>query len=421
MCRINKKIHNIGKYLASGDAVAVYHTRRKTAGAYEVLPDDFPVKATGKTDAIVSVIERRDGGGQLLMIVNKDFKKEQTLTFGVGDLNLKLVDGENGELTAAPVKDGVLTLALEAGDCALMVVDGDVISLPEKREDPNLAVAARLTATSAAGDGTAFLCNVHDGVYDDGARAALVSSDGAPQYMTFDLGTVKRVNRVDLYPGGKGPSCFRYFPESFTIAVSQDGVKWYTAAEEKEFSPDLYKVPVFRFTPVDARYVRVAVTGFGQKGGKGCAELGEVAIYNDDGTVPDDIRSLYAPPEENAGDSAEDGSRTLSVNKKFFEKGEPIMITAAGEKSDYLVLYPVAYVPGRDAGVYYACFDNAPEARRSWFTVSNGVASSVLEWFCATPQNPQVVPFIDVPEGEYKVVMRDSGGAVKLEVFFTVI
>ena len=33
VCRINKKIHVLGKYLASGDAVAVYHTRLKTSGA----------------------------------------------------------------------------------------------------------------------------------------------------------------------------------------------------------------------------------------------------------------------------------------------------------------------------------------------------------------------------------------------------
>ena len=444
VCLINHKIHTLGTYLAAGDAVAVYHTRQKTAGAYEVIPEGFAVRAEGKTDAIVSVIERRDNGARYLMIVNKNFKKAQTLTFNVGKLVLKLVDENGGGPKAAPVENGVLTLTLEAGDCALLEVKSGELNLPKNSgnnnpdvnsektvagdqgepDDParslDLAVAARLTATSAAGDGTAFLCNVHDGIFDDGARAALVSEDGSPQYMTFDLGAETCVNRVDLYPAGKGSACFRYFPESFAILVSADGAKWYTAAEEKGFEPDLAKVPVFRFGPVNARYVRVAVTGFKMKDGHGCAELGEVAIYNDGGSVPEVIPTLYKAAEDNVGDSVEDGSRALSVNKKVFEKGEPIVITAKGEKSDYLVFYPEAYVPGRDAGVFYACFDVTPSSRQGWFLLENGGTSEVADWFCATPQNPQVVPYRSIPEGDYKVVIRDNGGAVKLEVFFTV-
>jgi hypothetical protein len=420
VCEINKKIHTIGSFLAAGDAVAVYHTRQKTAGAYDTVPKEFNLQATGKTDAIVSVIERRDGGGQYLMIVNKNFKKAQTLTFTVGDLELKLVDDVNGELKAAPVSDGVLTLELEAGDCALLAVTGGKLDLPAKENSADLAVAARLTATSAIGDGTAFLCNVNDGIYDDGAKATLVSADGAPQYMTFDLGTEQAVNRVDLYPGGKGAACFRFFPESFAILTSTDGTTWYKIAEKNSFEPDLTKVPVFRFDPVSARYVRVAVTGFKQKNGSGCAELGEVAIYNDNGTIQDVIPTLYKSPEDNEGDSVEDGARFLSVNKKVFEKGEPIIITARGEAKDYLAFYPEVYVPGKDAGVFYATFDNTLSGRNGWYLLENDKPSAVADWFCATPQNPQVVPYIGIPEGDYKVVIRDNSGAVKLEVFFSV-
>ena len=420
VCAINKKIHTIGGYLAVGDAVAVYHTRQKTSGAYETVPKEFKVQATGKTDAIVSVIERRDGGGQYLMIVNKNFKKAQTLTFTVGDLELKLVDDVNGELKAAPISDGVLTLELEAGDCALLAVTGGKLDLPAKENSADLAVAARLTATSAIGDGTAFLCNVNDGIYDDGAKATLVSADGTPQYLTFDLGAEQAVNRVDLYPGGKGAACFRFFPESFAILTSTDGTTWYKVAEKNGFEPDLTKVPVFRFDPVNARYVRVAVTGFKQKNGSGCAELGEVAIYNDNGTIPADIPSLYKSPEDNEGESVEEGARFLSVNKKVFEKGEPIIITARGEAKDYLAFYPEVYVPGKDAGVFYATFDNTLSGRNGWYLLENDKPSAVADWFCATPQNPQVVPYIGIPEGDYKVVIRDNSGAVKLEVFFSV-
>ena len=420
VCRINKKIHTIGRYLAAGDAVAVYHTRQKTAGAYETVPKDFPLQAAGRTDAIVSVIAAREGGEQYLMIVNKNFQKAQTLTFNAGDLDLKLIDDVSGEPVAAPMTGGVLTLELEAGDCALLSVKGDALFTPKTPADPNLAISARLTATSAAGDGTAFLCNVHDGIYDDGAKAALISADGEPQYMTFDLGASRRVNRVDLYPGGKGAACFRCFPESFEILTSADGQNWQRVAEEKNFEPDLTRVPVFRFDAVDARFVRVTVTGFRERSGRGCAELGEIAIYDDNGSVPDVIPTLYRAPGDNEGERVEAGSRSLSVNKKVFEKGEKIIITSAGEPTDYLAFYPEVYVPGKDAGVFYACFDNTMSSRRGWFQLEDDKPSAVSDWFCATPQNPQVVPYTGIPEGDYKVVMRDNAGAVLLEVFFSV-
>ena len=419
VCRINKKIHVIGSHLAAGDAVAVYHTRSKTAGAYDVVPADFPVQATGRTDAIVSVIERRDNGEQYLMLVNKNYNKAQTLTFSVGGPELMLIDGETGELKAAPVTDGVLTLELEAGDCALLKA-GKRFYSPKTTDEPNLAIAAKLTATSTAGDGTAFLCNLHDGIYDDGAKGALISSDGKAQYLTFDLGAVKRVNRVDLYPGGKGTACFKCFPESFEILTSANGNDWQLAIAENGFVPDKTRVPVFRFASVDARFVRFVVSGFAQKDGRGCAELGEIAIYNDDGSIPDNISTLYKAPEDNNGERVEDGARSLAVNKSVFAKGEPIVITGAGESGDYLVFYPVNYVPGKDAGVYYATFDDKIDSRRGWFLLENDKPSDVFDWFCATPQNPQVVPFIGIPEGDYKVVLRSSAGTVILEVFFSV-
>ncbi|MBO4423653.1 MAG: discoidin domain-containing protein [Clostridia bacterium] len=420
VCEINKKIHVIGRYLASGDAVAVYHTRVKTAGAYEAIPEDFPVQAAGKTDAIISVTEGRDGGDQFLMIVNKDFKKAQTTSFSVGELELLLVDDVTGELKAAPVSDGVLTLELEAGDCALLKVVGTKLYNKVSSDDPNLAISAMLTATSAAGDGSAFLCNLHDGVYDDGAKGALISEKGSAQYVTLDLGAVKSINRVDLYPGGKGSACFRYFPDSFDIIVSVDGISWQKVVSETDFDPDKTVVPVFRFPNTDARYVRVEVSGFKKKDKERRAEFGEIAVYNDDGGIPDNIPTLYRDPGDNVGESVEDGGHSLAADKKTYGKGERIIITASGEPKDYLVFYPVNYVPGKDAGVYYACFDNTVDSRTDWPQLENGQPSDVFDWCCATPNNPQVSPFIDIPEGDYKVVMRNNSGNVLLEVFLTV-
>ncbi len=212
------------------------------------------------------------------------------------------------------------------------------------------------------------MCNLHDGIYDDGAKGTLISTDGTEQYVTFDLGAVRSVNRVDLYPGGKGSACFRCFPESFSVLTSTDGVNWQTMVSEQNFVPDKTVVPVFRFEKIDARFLRVIITGFVKKDGRGIAELGEIAIYCDDGGIPDNIPTLYKEPEDNAGDSVTDGDHALAVDKKIYQKGEPIIVTASGEKTDYLAFYPENYVP----------------------------------------------------EGDYKIVMRSNSGTVLLEVFFTV-
>ena len=114
---------------------------------------------------------------------------------------------------------------------------------------------------------------------------------------------------------------------------------------------------------------------------------------------------------ENTADEPEP-ERKVSVSKEVFDEGEAIIVTASGLSTDYVVFYPVGYVPGKDAGVYYACFDTSVSNRGDWYQVENGVPSDVFDWCCATPQNPQVVPYIDIPEGEYKVVLRDNSGKV---------
>ncbi len=411
VCVINKKIHVLGTYLAAGDAVAVYHTRQKTAGAYEKVPADFPVQGLERTDAILSVIQPRSGGDQFLFVVNKNFSKPQTLTFSVGDLALKLVDDNTGELTAAPVTDGVLTLELEPGDAALLKCEGTVLFDPAPETHENLAINAKLSASSAAGDGEAFLCDIHDGVTDDGGMARLITENGAAQYITLDLGEIKEVNRVDLYPGGSGSLCGYNYPTDFRVLTSADGNSWTEVVSKTGFTFDRAKVPVFRFAAIRARYVRVAVL-FPDTSGRSYTELGEIAIYNDGGDIPDDIPTLYVP--------GEDTLRSLVVGKSVFEKGEEITVKASGLSTDYVVFYPVGYVPGQDAGVYYACFDTAEGNRADWYQLENGKWSNVNDWYCATPQNPQVVPYINIPAGEYKVVMRANNGLVVAEARFTV-
>lgn len=112
--------------------------------------------------------------------------------------------------------------------------------------------------------------------------------------------------------------------------------------------------------------------------------------------------------------------RSLALNKEVYAEGEPIMVTATGDPTDYIVLYPVNYVPGTDAGIYYACFDEC-KSKDSYVVVEQNAATNVFDWECCTPTNPQVVPYIDIPEGDYKICIRDASGAVQCEVEFEVV
>ncbi len=303
VCEINKKIHRLGTYLASGDAVAVYHSMIRTPGAYKKIPNDFPIQAIDQTDVILSVIQPRSDENSYFMIVNKDFRKTQQIRLDVGALRLKMVDERTGALVDAPVENGVLTLQLAAGDGAVFqVIDGNLVEDSHERSR-NLAVSARLFASSAAGDGTAFLCDVHDGEGTDGNGAKLITTDGRAQYITLDFGDIETLNRVDLYPMGNGVRCGAYFPKSFLILTSADGREWTEVVREENDILDRTKVPVFRFHAIQARYMRLVVTDFLLSEGNCFCEIGEIAVYHDDGSIEDHIATSYEPPAYTDGEN----------------------------------------------------------------------------------------------------------------------
>lgn len=303
VCEINKKIHNLGKYLAQGDAVAVYHTRNKTPGAYDTVPEDFPIQKEGSTDVILSVIQSRTGNDQYLMVVNKNIRRDQTVSLKVADIKLKMVDDKTGKLIDAPVENGILKFDLVAGDGALFKIEGKKLYEEKNSSSLNLAADARLFSTSAAGDGISFLCDIHDGKNNDGKGAKIITQDGKEQYITFDLGAVKTLNRVDIYPYGKDYECGYGFPVGLSILISEDGRNWNEVVQAKDYVINRSKVPVFKFASSQARYVRIAVTKFTVSEGMGSCRFGEVEIYNDDGTIPDDIPTMYKELEYTEGEN----------------------------------------------------------------------------------------------------------------------
>ena len=299
--KINKKIHAMGTHLAACDATYVYHSRLKTADAYEILPEGYFVQTDGKADVILSMLEERRGDGEYVFVVNKNITAEQTVTLTFAGVSaVSLVSDENGELTETPLTDGKLTLTLAAGDGMLVRLPAGDFIRPAEKTDKNLALHAPVKATSSVGMDNYYLYNLTDGVVDSASAARLTSKDGTVQSLTVDLGTVTAVNRIDLYPAGVGVNCGAFNPVDFSLLVSADGVTWVEVAKNTQPLPR-DAVPVFRFDSVNARYVRISVNGL--KGNSGYADIGELAVYNDDGSIPDKIPTAYTEADLTAGEN----------------------------------------------------------------------------------------------------------------------
>ena len=297
--KINKKIHAIGTHLAACDATYVYHSRMTTSGVYEVIPDGLFVQADKKADVIVSLMEERKGEGEYLFVVNKNFNREQTATLTFTDITkVFLVSDETGELTETALKNGTLTLTLAAGDGILIKLpEGDFIK-PVEKTDKNLALHAPVSGTYSEGMDDHYLYNLTDGVVNSTNATRVTVKQGEEQSLTVDLGKVQSINRIDLYPAGVGPACGAFNPTDFSLLVSADGKSWVEVVKNTDTLPRDY-VPVFRFADTEARYVRIIVRGV--KGDDTFADIGELAVYNDDGSIEDKIKTAYYPEDLTGG------------------------------------------------------------------------------------------------------------------------
>lgn len=303
--KINQKIHAIGTHLAACDATYVYHTRNQTDGAYDILPADYFVQA-GSADVILSMMEERKGDGEYVFIVNKDFTREQTVTLTFAGMTaVYFVSDETGELTETALRDGALTMTLAAGDGVLLKLpEGDFIKT-ESEKHTNLALHAPVTGTSSVGMDNHYLYNLTDGIVDSENAARVIARQGEDQLLTVDLGAVQSINRVDIYPAGVGTLCGAFNPRSFTLLVSTDGVTWSEVVSHTEPLPREY-VSVFRFTDTDARYVRICIKELTES--NSFADIGELAVYKDDGSIPAEIKTTYTEEDLTEG-------QNLALNK----------------------------------------------------------------------------------------------------------
>ncbi len=325
--QMHAEVHAIGPTLVNLEATEVYHTgRQSTNPAYEKLPKDSIVSAGNSVYSIVSLMTDRLTGEHYMMVVNKNFATEQTLTYTLAGVDTVWeISRETGEPVEMKLVDNTLSIALPAGGFALFRLPEGVYTAPEKTPAENLLQDARVSAShSETGNGW-FIRAAFDGVTRttvDSAGYRAVSSE--PVTLSFDLGAVKSFNRLTVYPAGTGVECGAAFPASIKLLVSEDGETYREVTAVTPERPTTV-VPSFSFDSTSARYVRVEMT----VGIVGKLEVSEIKLYDDGGSYTEE-KSEYKEPVVISGENIALGKSVTASGSAYNAEGWGIAMVTDG-------------------------------------------------------------------------------------------
>ncbi len=295
---INHEILNICNILAKCEAYEIY-LNGETWGQPSI-PEDFFAQPTDNKNYTVSFLRHKQTGANYLMVLNNNYNAAQsiTLTLDKEISSVSEVSRADGSLKPLSMNGQNLTLDLAAGDAMLIALpEGFDHYTPDFTENPapgtNLAALpeASVGATTSLGGNGWYIQNLTDGnrMSNEGWATA-TREDGQ---ITLDLGAVRKINRVDLYPTGFIADYGTTFPKKFSVLVSADGESYTTVAEVQNFKvDDTGKSVTFDLT--DARYVRIALP----KSAK-TSTIAEIEVYHDDGSMGKmpSVLDMFAPDE----------------------------------------------------------------------------------------------------------------------------
>ncbi|MEK0315658.1 discoidin domain-containing protein [Cohnella sp. 56] len=100
--------------------------------------------------------------------------------------------------------------------------------------------------------------------------------------LTLDMGSVKSLGRVELYPRNDGVNTGYGFPVNFTIQVSTDGSALTTVVTRTGYALPGNAAQSFTFAPQGARYVKIEGTSLRQNSNDGNLyrmQLAEAFVY----------------------------------------------------------------------------------------------------------------------------------------------
>lgn len=292
---VNNEILKLGPTLMQLDSVNVYQSG-DSCGYGTALPDDFFIKPQGNAQLVISHMRNKNTDTDYVMLVNRNLKKEQTITFNVpkGTEYIEEISNQTG----LPEKikrnaDGSYTVTLRAGAGILVKMPSSCNYTPNygrfiHQTGQNLALNANISASGSVGADGFYISYVHDGKrFSSNDLQGWDSTPSKDQnaWLLADLGGKAEINRVDLYPAGQNSRFGELFPSDFSIDVSEDGENWKSVVVKAGFDKPA-DVPSFTFEKTSARYVRLNITGMHKYGGQYRAQISEIEIYDDDGSVP---------------------------------------------------------------------------------------------------------------------------------------
>ncbi len=299
---LNRQYASFGLWLIHANADEVYHTGAKLdSGAdYRIVPDDYWIVPRDADEAkkrtILTTFTDRASGQNYLMVVNKDFASDVTVTYTLKNVPyLYEVDPETGFASETDVSDGTLTVSLEKGRARLFVLPAGRTYTTPKTPSTNLTADAYVTVSSVSDGSGSCTEYLYDGrkVSADGCMGwqAMQDTDGA--WISVEFDDLTTLNRMDLYPAGNGPACGRFFPASAELQV-EDGDGWRTVATVKK--PEVWETGVsVTFEPVTARRVRLFIPTLYRMADSYRCEIGELCLFNDDGSLPGPEKTDWEP------------------------------------------------------------------------------------------------------------------------------
>ncbi|MFL6113554.1 MAG: discoidin domain-containing protein, partial [Catenulispora sp.] len=177
--------------------------------------------------------------------------------------NILTVFSGTGQAPVLSVADS----AFSAGDVGV-VTGGVSANFWNARVMPTAVDPAETSAVTASssyeGDGWGVRAAI------DGQRASVANALGwsslgpytgnHTEWVQLDLGSARRLDRVDLYPRTDGANTGQGFPIDFTIQASADGANWTTVGSRTGYARPGAAAQSFPFAPVSARYLKVTGT-----------------------------------------------------------------------------------------------------------------------------------------------------------------
>lgn len=300
-CDLHTRVHTIGPVLVNCEADEVYHTgKRSTSNVYTKLPADFFAQPTGNEYAILSLLCDRTTGRQYLMVVNKNLSKAADMSFILAGVDkVTVYDTRTGVGTETALTGHELKLHLEAGDFAFIgLPEGDFRTA--KPETKNLAASdgVKITADESQGsDGCFVVCALDGKRTSDTDSYAWRVPAGRVGTMLFTFDEPVTVNRLDLYPAGSDYTFGSSFPKSIRVlAETADG--WVEVFADDAMSRPTVEVPVIRFDAVTVRALKLVVSN-----GAMAADLAEVEVYCDDGSIPAPGPTSYKEVTQEKGEN----------------------------------------------------------------------------------------------------------------------